>query len=222
MGKQLEMFPPPPPSADDELNAAQAEMRLSRMARDAAARDEPTTRDERRSRRRRPVRAATISIRRLPKRELELGRQLFPPEEHADVQRPRTRDECRYGVRPCPFVSCEHHLYLDASAKSGAIKLNFPDLEPWELDESCALDVAERGGATLEDVGAIMNLTRERIRQIEVKALAKCEAAIEMRGFRELGDGRPRRRLPVLEQRDDDDAPAFDVDHFAGDELDEG
>ena len=41
------------------------------------------------------------------------------------------------------------------------------------MNETCALDVADRGGTTLEEVGAIMNLTRERIRQVEVKGLAK-------------------------------------------------
>ena len=41
------------------------------------------------------------------------------------------------------------------------------------MNESCALDVADRGGTTLEDVGAIMNLTRERIRQVEVRGLLK-------------------------------------------------
>lgn len=38
---------------------------------------------------------------------------------------------------------------------------------------SCALDVAESGEMTLEEVGALMNLTRERIRQIEKSALRK-------------------------------------------------
>jgi len=51
--------------------------------------------------------------------------------------------------------------------------LNFPDLEPWELVDTCALDVAERGGVTLEEVGEIMNMTRERIRQVEVRGLIK-------------------------------------------------
>jgi len=36
------------------------------------------------------------------------------------------------------------------SARTGAIKLNFPDLEVWEMTETCALDVADRGGTTLE------------------------------------------------------------------------
>ena len=75
--------------------------------------------------------------------------------------------------RPCPFVSCSHHLYLDVNPASGAIKLNFPHLEVWEMKETCALDVADRGGITLEEVGDILNLTRERIRQVEVRGLGK-------------------------------------------------
>jgi DNA-directed RNA polymerase sigma subunit (sigma70/sigma32) len=39
------------------------------------------------------------------------------------------------------------------------------------------LDIAERGGITLEEVGEIMNLTRERIRQIEVRGLLKLRMA---------------------------------------------
>jgi DNA-directed RNA polymerase sigma subunit (sigma70/sigma32) len=79
-------------------------------------------------------------------------------------------------------------LYLDVSPKTGAIKLNFPDLEVWELEVSCALDVADMGGITLEDVGVIMNLTRERIRQLELKALARLEALRDMLSLREFSD----------------------------------
>ena len=75
--------------------------------------------------------------------------------------------------RPCPFVSCSHHLYLDVNPQTGAIKLNFPHLEVWEMAETCSLDVADRGGITLEEVGAILNLTRERIRQVEVRGLSQ-------------------------------------------------
>jgi hypothetical protein len=91
-------------------------------------------------------------------------------------------------------------LCIDVSPKTGAIKLNFPDLEVWEMGESCALDVADRGGTTLEDVGAIMNLTRERIRQVEVKALAKLEALRDMEALRDFVDEGPvgKRRLPQL------------------------
>jgi hypothetical protein len=89
--------------------------------------------------------------------------------------RPRFRRDCINGVRPCPYVSCKHHLYLDVNPQTGSIKLNFPDKEVWELEETCALDVADRGGITLEEVGAILNLTRERIRQVEVTGLRKIQ-----------------------------------------------
>jgi hypothetical protein len=172
------------------------------------------TREQRRSRRKREIRARTISVKRMTKRELEIGRMLYP---ETDYYKPRTRAECVDGPRPCPYVSCQHHLFLDVSARTGAIKLNFPDLEVWEMNETCALDVADRGGTTLEDVGAIMNLTRERIRQVEVKALAKLEALRDMMALRDYVDEGPvgKRRLPVLtrpEEDDDEDEAIVDAD----------
>ena len=115
-------------------------------------------------------RSKTIAPKRLTRDEKRLAQELVYPE---DVERPRTRADCQNMPRPCPFVSCEHHLYLDVNPDSGAIKLNFPHLEVWEMAETCSLDVADRGGITLEDVGAILNLTRERIRQVEVRGLVK-------------------------------------------------
>ena len=96
-----------------------------------------------------------------------------------EAERPRTRADCAQGVRPCMFISCKHHLYLDVNPSTGSIKLNFPDREVWELAETCALDVADRGGITLEEVGSIMNLTRERIRQVETRGLLKLRAIAE-------------------------------------------
>ena len=162
------------------------------------------TREQRRSRRKRAIRARTISVKRMTKRELELGRLLYPETEEA--ARPEMRSDCLEGARPCPFVSCKHHLYLDISARTGAIKLNFPDLEVWDMSETCALDVADRGGTTLEEVGAIMNLTRERIRQVEVKGLAKLAALRDMMALRDYVDEGPmgKRRLPVLAAEDED------------------
>lgn len=90
-----------------------------------------------------------------------------------DYERPGSREQCANGPRPCPFVSCRYHLYLDVNPRTGSIKLNFPDKEVWELEFTCALDVAEQGGITLERAGEILNLTRERIRQMEVDGLRK-------------------------------------------------
>ena len=114
--------------------------------------------------------AKTIAMKRLTREELRLGALLNPP---IDEPRPRMRGECENDIRPCPWVACKHHLYLDVNPETGSIKINFPDLEPWDLKHTCALDVAERGGITLEEVGEIMNLTRERIRQVEVRGLLK-------------------------------------------------
>ncbi len=188
----------------------------------------PVTREQRRSRRKRAVRARTISVKRMTKRELELGRLLYPDEE---IDRPRSRADCLEGARPCPFVSCQHHLYLDVSARTGAIKVNFPDLDVWEMSETCALDVADRGGTTLEEVGAIMNLTRERIRQVEVKGLAKLAALRDMTALRDYVDEGPtgKRRLPVLttERSDEEDEEPEEstdeepVEDLAGAEIDD-
>ena len=105
--------------------------------------------------------------------------------ELADQARPKTRSQCLCMERPCLFVSCKHHLYLDVNPETGSIKLNFPDLEVWQLSETCALDVAARGGLTLEEVGEILNLTRERIRQVEATGLQKL---CELTGDNELKD----------------------------------
>jgi hypothetical protein len=72
---------------------------------DAAETDEKgVTREQRRSRRKRDVRARTISVKRMTKRELEMGRMLYPDVE--DIARPKLREDCGQGERPCPFVSC--------------------------------------------------------------------------------------------------------------------
>jgi hypothetical protein len=124
----------------------------------------------RRRRRRTRPRSKTIAMKRLTREELRVGAAMYPP---VDIPRPTSREECRGEMRPCPWVACKHHLYLDINPETGSIKINFPDLEPWELKHTCALDVAERGGITLEEVGEIMNLTRERSRQVEVRGLLK-------------------------------------------------
>ena len=92
------------------------------------------------------------------------------PEQYA---RPMTRDDCKFGERPCLYVACRFHLFLDVNPRTGSIKFNFPGKEVHELEETCALDVADRGGITLEEVGRLLNLTRERVRQLEAEALAE-------------------------------------------------
>jgi hypothetical protein len=110
----------------------------------------------------------------LPGREVEVMRNVRhepdPRPAQLVAQRPATRGECAGGQRPCPWVSCRHHLYLDV-LPTGAIRLNFPHLEPWEMEQTCSLDVADAEERTLEGVGEMLNVTRERLRQIESDAI---------------------------------------------------
>lgn len=108
-----------------------------------------------------------------------IDRELEATIQEMEAARPRSRADCAQGPRPCLFISCKHHLYLDVNPATGSIKLNFPDKEVWEMGETCALDVADKGGITLEEVGSIMNLTRERIRQVETRGLLKLRAITE-------------------------------------------
>ena len=126
----------------------------------------------------------TLAVRRITKLELAAGRaELQALGADDPYERPRTRSDCARVPRPCPYVACKYSLYLDVS-ETGSIILNFPHLEPGQMpaDKSCALDLAERGAMTLEDIAIVTNLTRERIRQVELKALVRRArpAAIEM------------------------------------------
>lgn len=115
-----------------------------------------------------------------------------------DATRPKTRGDCAEGPRPCPYVSCKYNLFVDVNPKTGSVKMNFPDKELEELADTCALDVADRAGITLEEVGVIMNLTRERVRQLEMRGLIK---------LRVIADDEPREVAPYprVEERDDYD-----------------
>ena len=105
-----------------------------------------------------------------------------------DATRPKVRGDCAEGERPCPYVSCKYNLFVDVNPRTGSVKMNFPDKELWELAETCALDVADRQGITLEEVGVIMNLTRERVRQLEMRGLTK---------LRVIADDEPRTQAQI-------------------------
>ena len=112
-------------------------------------------------------RPKTLAIKRISKDETRIGLLLYP--EHTEL--PRTRADCVDGPRPCPLVRCRWNLYLDVTTIGSIIFNHPPEVEPWNVKESCALDVAARAGRTLEEVGELFSLTRERVRQIEARAL---------------------------------------------------
>lgn len=113
-------------------------------------------------------------------------------------ERPRTRGDCEKIPRPCPFVGCRYHLYLDVTHR-GSILLNHPDKEPGELEVSCSLDVADEGHpadegkqggrgpggysidarSTLDAISETLSVSRERIRQIEADAIRKIRDELE-------------------------------------------
>lgn len=74
---------------------------------------------------------------------------------------PLLRAECEDGPRPCPHVTCRHHLVTEYGDEADP---NGP---------TCSLDEAERGGMTLEEIGDMLGVTRERIRQIEQLAMRR-------------------------------------------------
>jgi hypothetical protein len=83
-------------------------------------------------------------------------------------------------------------LFLDVKP-CGSIQLNFPgaffdDGAPnlAKLPATCSLDVAELEDVTLEDVGQLMRVTRERVRQIEADGLASVRRALMRQGQLEL------------------------------------
>lgn len=103
-------------------------------------------------------------------------------------ERPPRRSICAQGVRPCPYVSCRYHLYLDVRG-DGVLRVNFPEREPEELMATCALDMAEDGPRTLDQVAGLMGMSKERARQLEASAFAKLKKALGSREYDDLDEG---------------------------------
>jgi hypothetical protein len=55
--------------------------------------------------------------------------------------------------------------------QDGGLIVGNPHRMPWEMADTCALDVAERGPATLQEVADLMGLSRERSRQLEALSI---------------------------------------------------
>ena len=91
---------------------------------------------------------------------------------------PATRGECAGHEGPCAYVSCRHHLALDATY-AGAVVLRWnPEEEPDR--PTCALDVVDAtGGLGFDEIGKILGCTRERVRQIHDKAIGKIAPLME-------------------------------------------
>jgi hypothetical protein len=83
---------------------------------------------------------------------------------------PLQRGDCVDGPRPCPHLRCTQHLGLPGD----------------RLGWSCALDVADAGPTSLADVGALLGVVRERVRQNEVEAMRKLRRRAPVRALGRL------------------------------------
>lgn len=106
----------------------------------------------------------------------ERGLRILPAHE---AERPKVRADCIDQPRPCPWVSCRHHTFLEVT-RDGLLKLNHPLLSGPEAMErrSCSLDAPDP--RILENVGDVLGISRERTRQLEAEATAKIAARLEM------------------------------------------
>jgi hypothetical protein len=106
---------------------------------------------------------------------------------------PRTWGDCQEralgtATNPCAYLRCRHNLLLDISEDTGSYKVTWPHLASGHYGDeydalprhTCALRVADEGGMTLDEIGVMMNLTRERVRQIETKALLRLRDLSEL------------------------------------------
>lgn len=122
--------------------------------------------------------------------------QKKPSTTTSELTRPQTRGDCAKGPRPCPWVSCAHHLALDVgdSEKRGDA-LRSPT---WEgavitgqsshdtflafansvtdalegMPYTCSIDAAEASEWTGDDIAEMLGVSRQRVQQIEAKGLA--------------------------------------------------
>ena len=86
-----------------------------------------------------------------------------------------TRGACRKLPGPCPHAVCRFNLTSERRDSRGAkpAEIHLPVVR-----EACALEAAEQGGMTLEEIAMRLSLTRERVRQIELGALKKLWARL--------------------------------------------
>ncbi len=112
----------------------------------------------------------SLSIKRVTEDSRRINELLYP---ERNFWRPKTRADCADVPRPCVYVGCKFNAFLTANY-NGTIQVT-QDCEPEDVPpaNSCVLDVAERPDVTLQDIGKVMGITRERARQIEVEACIK-------------------------------------------------
>ncbi len=97
--------------------------------------------------------------------------------DDAERPRPRTRGECVDGPRPCPWLSCRHHLGLVRVLKTGELRLQARSLE--QLVETCALDAADNGEHNASDLADLLGVSRKTVHEEIASALSKVRKSID-------------------------------------------
>jgi hypothetical protein len=86
-----------------------------------------------------------------------------------------SKGQCMQGSEPCPMMYCRYHIHSDAKPSQIA-------LAPVPT-ATCSLRLASYGGMTLDAIGTILGLTRERVRQIENMATRKMKKKLAVLGL---------------------------------------
>ena len=106
-----------------------------------------------------------------------------------------TGGTCRRIPGPCPHTVCRFNLTSERRDNRGAkpAERHLPVVR-----ESCALEAAELGGMTLKEIGSRLSLTRERVRQIQMGALAKVWLRLSSNEGRDSASTEGMRRRPRI------------------------
>jgi hypothetical protein len=111
------------------------------------------------------------------------------------IQRPKTRGDCVEGLRPCPWISCKHHMAGDVTRVGSYRVLNADPRLEWRsrslhpehpikagqleeiaslalrLADTCVLDVADRG--PIIAVAVLLRVHSKSAREAELSAMKK-------------------------------------------------
>ena len=101
---------------------------------------------------------------------------VFPivPDVFERYPKPRCRDDCLGLPRPCPYVSCWWHTYLDLKP-NGEVVYNWgnrpvEDIPYWG---SCVLDLADGGGIEEEELSEVLGMEIGAFRRFYESILRK-------------------------------------------------
>lgn len=118
-----------------------------------------------------------------------------------------TRGGCRKLPGPCPHAVCRFNLTSERRDSRGAkpASVHLPVVR-----EACALEAAEQGGMTLEEIALRLSLTRERVRQSSSGRSRSCGRAWVATRARPRSSTRAIQQWPACAEQ-----PAWQPNSFA-------